>query len=89
VSQTSLDCKQRNLKREIKLTLVVLPILAVLFGAIISFLYVNFTNIFKTELSLVIFAGIFMVPTFIMFASHFQWLKKTFKQINLLYAVKT
>jgi nitrate/nitrite transporter NarK len=76
VSQTSLDRKQRNLKREIKLTLVVLTILAVLFGAIISFLYVNFTNIFKTELSLVIFVGIFIVPTFIMFAGNFQWLKK-------------
>ena len=78
----------RWIRREIKLTLVVLPLISFLFGVIISFMYVNFASIFKTELSLVI-GMIFGIPFFIMLISLFFVMKKTFKQIDMMEVVKT
>ena len=79
----------RWIRREIKLTLVVLPLISFLFGVIISFMYVNFASIFKTELSLVVIGMIFGIPTFIILISLYSALKKIFKQIDMMEVVKT
>jgi hypothetical protein len=79
----------RYIRREIKLTLVTLPVIAFLFGVIISFMYVNFSSIFKTELSMGVFGTVFGIPFFIMLISLFFVMKKIFKQIDMMVVVKT
>jgi hypothetical protein len=79
----------RYIRREIKLTLVTLPVIAFLFGVIISFMYVNFASIFKAELSMVVFGTIFGIPFFIMLISLSFVMKKIFKQIDMMEVVKT
>jgi len=79
----------RAIKREIKLTLVTLPVISFLFGVIISFMYVNFASIFKTELSMAVFGTLFAFPIFISLIAGYPALKKIFKQIDMMEIAKT
>jgi cobalamin synthase len=79
----------RDIKREIKLTLVSLPVISFLFGVIISFMYVKFASIFKTELSIAVYGALFAIPIFISLIAGYPALKKIFKQIDMMEIVKT
>jgi uncharacterized membrane protein len=79
----------RYIKKQIKLTLVTLPVISFLFGVIITFMCVNFERIFKTELSMVVFSVLVIIPTFIGLIGNYSWLRKIFKQIDMLETSKT
>jgi uncharacterized membrane protein (DUF485 family) len=79
----------RYIRREIKLTMVALPLSSFLFGVIISFMYVNIASGSNAELTLLVFGTIFGIPFFIMLISLSFVMKKIFKQIDMMEVVKT
>ena len=76
--------KNRNIKRDIKISIIVLPVISLLFGVIISFLFTNYENIFKTDLTKVIFLGGVVMPTVILFPSLALFVKKLIKDLESL-----
>jgi cobalamin synthase len=76
------DRKRRSIKRELRMTLVILPIITFLLGMIISFMYTNFENIFKTELTLAVFVGVIVVPTLATLPLSYSWLKRLFRDLK-------
>lgn len=78
---TTVHSEQKNIRTEIKFTLVLLPIATFLFGVFISFLYMFISPYIKSPLLL---AFIFIVPSSFAFLGVKSAFNKLFKQINNL-----